>query len=81
MGAVDDLYADGTFVAEYNGFSFNDLLANDWSAPFGNLFDLSMKLDYQAVPEPSIAGLLGLTLAILALRRWTQSPCGTSARF
>ncbi len=71
MGGTDDVYPDGVFVQSYNDFSFDDLFSHDWEAPFGTLFDLALKLDYAAVPEPAPAPLLGV--ALFGMLRYPRS--------
>ena len=72
MGGTDNLYQDGTFVAHYGGSSFNDLLTQDWTAPFWDLFDLAIRLEYQPVPEPSPLALLAMGLLTAGICRFRR---------
>jgi hypothetical protein len=69
MAINGNVYSEGTFVSHYGESGFNSLLTSDWSAPFGSSYDLAIKLDYQAVPEPSSALILLFGLGALPVWR------------
>lgn len=60
MASVGNTYPGGGFYDHYGGFSFNDLLTQDWNQYFANYVDVAVRIELMPVPEPGTVLLLGL---------------------
>jgi len=60
IASVSNTYPGGGFYDHYGGFSFNDLLNQDWNQYFAGYFDLAVRIELTPVPEPGTVLLLGL---------------------
>ena len=67
MKCVGDIYPDGLFVAHHSGESLDDLFSENW-AQRENI-DLSLRLEFTAVPEPTTLALFIFGLMFVVKRR------------
>jgi len=70
MACVLNIYPGGGFYEHWGGFSFSDLLTQDWRQSWADYVDLAVRIEVTTVPEPGTVLLLGLGgLATVRRRR------------